>query len=248
MEAKAQNWLMAGDVEYRFRAWVIAAIFFGAFDLYWVDHVSATAALAGLASRTGGNVHAIETVIFAVGAAATLVAAGLRTWAAAYMRSDVVHDPRVHDSRLVADGPYRYVRNPLYLGTILMAFGIALVASRSGFLLLMLAITFFQYRLTLREERALAATQGEDYRRYLEAVPRLIPSLRPRAGASDMRPRWGQAIGGELFMWCFALTYVLFAATGSGRLLMWGCIAATAVVLLMRRATSGVEAKGQIAH
>ncbi len=161
------------------------------------------------------------------------------------MRSDVVHDPRVHDSRLVADGPYRYVRNPLYLGTILMAFGIAFAASRSGFVVLMLAITFFQYRLTLREERALEATQGEDYRRYLEAVPRLIPSLRPRVAAGEMRPRWGQAIGGELFMWCFALAYVLFAATGSLRLLMWGCIAATAVVLLMRRASSGRERRNK---
>ncbi len=99
------------------------------------------------------------------------------------MRSDVVHDPRVHDSRLVADGPYRYVRNPLYLGTILMAFGIAFAASRSGFVVLLVAITLFQYRLTLREERALKATQGEGYRLYLAAVPRLLPSLRPRVAA-----------------------------------------------------------------
>jgi protein-S-isoprenylcysteine O-methyltransferase Ste14 len=248
MEDKTQNWLIAGDVEYRFRAWLIAAIFFGAFDLSWVDHVSAAAALARLVTRGSGNVHTAEMLIFAVGAAATLGAAALRTWAAAYMRSDVVHDPRVHDSRLVADGPYRYVRNPLYLGTILMAFGIAFAASRSGFVVLMLAITFFQYRLTLREERALAATQGEEYRRYLATVPRLIPSLQPRVAAGEMRPRWGQAIGGELFMWCFALAYVLFAATGSGRLLMWGCIAATAVVLLMRRASSGREREKQIAR
>ena len=94
-----------GDAEYRFRAWVIAAIFFAAFEMYWWDHVSAAAALAGLMTRGGGNVHTVETLIFAVGAAATLAAAALRTWAAAYMRSNVVHDPRVHDSRLVADGP-----------------------------------------------------------------------------------------------------------------------------------------------
>jgi protein-S-isoprenylcysteine O-methyltransferase Ste14 len=227
---------------------VIAAIFFAAFELSWWDHVSAAAALAGLLARGGGNVHTVETLLFAVGAAATLGAAALRTWAAAYMRSDVVHDPRVHDSRLVADGPYRYVRNPLYVGTILMAFGIAFAASRSGFVMLVAAITFFQYRLTLREERALKATQGEDYRRYLATVPRLIPSLRPRVAAGEMRPQWGQAIRGELFMWGFALTYVLYAMTGSGRLLMWGCIAATAVVLLMRRPSSGGDAKKQVAQ
>ncbi len=235
MRGGEQSWLMASDVEYRFRVWVIAAIFFAAFEISWWDHVSAAAALAALMTRGGGNAHTVETLIFAVGAAATLAAAALRTWAAAYMHSDVVHDPRVHDSRLVADGPYRYVRNPLYVGTILMAFGIAFAASRSGFVVLVAAITFFQYRLTRREERALKATQGESYRRYLAAVPRLLPSLRPRVAAGAMRPQWGQAIRGELFMWGFALAYVLFAATRSARLLMWGCIMATTLVLLMRR-------------
>jgi protein-S-isoprenylcysteine O-methyltransferase Ste14 len=243
MGNRGQSWLAAGDVEYRMRAWIIAAIFFAAFQLYWWDHVSAAAALAGLLTRTGGNVQRTQTLIFAVGATATLAAAALRTWAAAYMRSSVVHDPRVHDSRLVADGPYRHVRNPLYVGTILMAFGVGFAASRSGFVVLVLAITFFQYRLTLREERALTATQGESYRRYLGAVPRMLPSLRPRVAASGMRSRWVQAILGELFMWGFALTFVLFAATGSMRLLMWGCIVATAMVLLLRHWSARGTAK-----
>ena len=229
------NWLAAGDVEYRIRPWIIAAIFFAAFQLYQWDHVSAAAALAGCLTPAGGNVHATERLIFWIGAAAALAAAALRTWAAAYMRSSVVHDPRVHDDRLVADGPYRHLRNPLYLGVILMAFGIALAASRSGFVVLVLAVTVFQYRLTLREERALMATQGESYRRYLAAVPRMIPSLRPCVPSSGMLPRWGQAFLGEIFMWGFALAFVLFVATGSNRILMWGCIGATVLVLLMGR-------------
>jgi protein-S-isoprenylcysteine O-methyltransferase Ste14 len=234
MESNRRSWLVAGDVEYRGRVWIIAAIFFGAFQLFRWDHVSAAAALARWVSRGGGNSHAIETAILASGVLATVIAAALRTWAAAYMRSSVVHDPRVHDSRLVADGPYRYVRNPLYLGTILMASGLAFTASRIGFAVLVLAMVFFQYRLTLREERALTATQGQSYRGYLAAVPRVFPSLRPRVPASGTRPRWGQAFRGELFMWGFALTYALFVATGNMRLLMWGCIVAVAMVLLMR--------------
>jgi protein-S-isoprenylcysteine O-methyltransferase Ste14 len=230
-----QSWWIAGDAEYRFRAWVIAAIFFGAFEFYWWDHVSAAAALAALLTHGGGNTHAVEVLIFSFGAAATVAAAALRTWAAAFMRSQVVHDPRVRDTRLVADGPYRYVRNPLYLGAILMAIGIATAASRSGFVVLVLAIVLFQYRLILREERALKITQGESYRRYLERVPRLLPSLRPCVPSGGMEPQWGQAVGGELFMWAFALSFVLFVATESTRVLMWGCIVATAMVLLMRR-------------
>lgn len=247
MESNERNWLAAGDLEYRLRPWIIAAIFFAAFELYQWDHVRAAAALAGWLTPSGGNVHATETLIFGAGAALALAAAALRTWAAAYMSSSVVHDPRVHDSRLVADGPYRYLRNPLYLGVILIACGIALAASRSGFVLLVVAITFFQYRLTLREEQALKATQGESYRRYLAAVPRMIPSLRPRVPAGGMRPRWGQAFYGELFMWGFALAFVLFVATGNNRIFMWGCIGATALVLLMGRLNTRSTAK-QIAQ
>jgi protein-S-isoprenylcysteine O-methyltransferase Ste14 len=243
MGSSERNWLAAGDVEYRIRPWIIAGIFFAAFQLYRWDHVSAAAALAALLTRVGGNAHTMETAIFSIGAAATLGAAALRTWAAAYMRSSVVHDARVRDSRLVADGPYRHLRNPLYLGIILLAFGVGFAASRSGFVVLVLAITFFQYRLTLREEGALLATQGESYRRYVAAVPRMIPSLRPRVPAGGMRPRWGQAFYGEFFMWGFALTFVLFVATGNNRILMWGCIGSVALVLLMGRLNTRATAK-----
>ena len=70
------NWLAAGDVEYRIRPWIIAAIFFAAFQLYQWDHVSAAAALAGCLTPAGGNVHATERLIFWIGAAAALAAAG----------------------------------------------------------------------------------------------------------------------------------------------------------------------------
>jgi protein-S-isoprenylcysteine O-methyltransferase Ste14 len=200
--------------------------------LYAWDHVSAASALADLLTRAGGNAHAMQTLIYSAGAAAVVAAAALRTWAAAYMSSSVVHDERVRDHRLVADGPYRYLRNPLYLGMILVAVGIGLAASRSGFVLMAVAISFFQYRLTRREESALLATQGESYRRYLAAVPRMLPSLWPRVAASGAMPEWWQAFRGELFMWAYAATCVVFAATGNTRLLMYGCIVATAMVPL----------------
>ncbi|HEY1984443.1 MAG TPA: hypothetical protein VGG85_03495 [Terracidiphilus sp.] len=38
-----------------------------------------------------------------------------------------------------------------------------------------------------------------------------------------------------MFMWGFGFTFALYAATGSTRLLMYGCIVATAMVLLLRR-------------
>jgi hypothetical protein len=97
--------------------------------------------------------------------------------------------------------------------------------------------------LTRREEQALETTQGESYRRYLAAVPRLIPSLRPRVPAGGIRPRWGQAFFGELFIWGFALMFVLFVSTGNIHIFMWGCIGATALVLLMGRWNTRATAK-----
>jgi hypothetical protein len=67
--------------------------------------------------------------------------------------------------------------------------------------------------LIRREESALLATQGEAYRRFMAAVPRFVPSLRPRLPSSGMRPRWGQAWRGEAPMWLFALSVAGFAAT-----------------------------------
>jgi protein-S-isoprenylcysteine O-methyltransferase Ste14 len=235
MRAKGPSWLMASEAEFRIRFWIIAVIFFGGFQLYAWDHVSAASALADLLTRAGGNPQAMQTVIYSMAAAAVVAAAALRTWAAAYMNSSVVHDEQVRDHRLIGDGPYRHLRNPLYLGIMLVAAGIGLAASRSGFVLIAVAITFFQYRLTRREEAALEATQGASYRNYLAAVPRMLPSLRPRIPASGARAQWGQAIRGELGMWGYAATCVAFAATRNTRVLMYGCIVATAMIPLVAR-------------
>ena len=129
------------------------------------------------------------------------------------MRTEVVHDTAQHSEALVADGPFRYTRNPLYLGNLPMAAGIGVLASVSGFIFLLLANWIFVYRLIFREEEALRQTQGESYRAYCEAVPRFWPALKPRVPSGNLRPQWGQAFAGESFVWSFGLAEVLIAAT-----------------------------------
>jgi protein-S-isoprenylcysteine O-methyltransferase Ste14 len=147
---------------------------------------------------------------------ATLVnvlAASIRTWAGSYLHSTVIHDAALHSDQLVADGPYRHLRNPLYLGTIIISIGFGLVASRAGFVVLVVGNILFNYRLILREETNLLQSQGENYRRYLGAVPRLIPSLTPRVSAGGGAPDWRDGFTGELFFWSFAAAMAVFAAT-----------------------------------
>jgi hypothetical protein len=124
-----------------------------------------------------------------------------------------VHDPGLRLEGVVADGPYRHVRNPLYLGTVLLGVGFGFLASRAGFFVLALGLTLFTYRLIRREESALLATQGEAYRRFVATVPRFVPSLRPRLPSSGAKPRWGQAFLGEASLWLLALSVAGFAAT-----------------------------------
>jgi protein-S-isoprenylcysteine O-methyltransferase Ste14 len=210
--------MRATDFEFRYRFWLITAVFFIAFWCYRFDHVTAgvevAALLAGhpLQLEAAADRHRLQFVL-AFASALALLAGLVRTWGAAYLRSEVVHDPNLRLEVVVADGPYRHVRNPLYLGDVLLGVAFGLVASRTGFLVLVLGLTLFTYRLVRREEAALFEEQGEAYRRLVAAVPRFVPSLRPRLPSGGMKPRWGQAWLGEGPMWLLALSTVAFAAT-----------------------------------
>jgi protein-S-isoprenylcysteine O-methyltransferase Ste14 len=85
--------------------------------------------------------------------------------------------------RMVAVGPYRYVRNPMITGVVTMLAGEAAV--RGSRVLAMWAATFivFNYIFFIAfEEPDLARRFGEDYRRYKAAVPRWIPRRTPWNG------------------------------------------------------------------
>jgi protein-S-isoprenylcysteine O-methyltransferase Ste14 len=166
-------------------------------------------------TTTAGSAQALTfaRIVIAAGAALVFLAAALRTWAAAYLRSDVVHDTVQHSEALIAAGPFRHTRNPLYLGNLLMAAGIGVLASRLGFIFLVLANWVFVYRLIFREEEALRQNQGETFLAYCQAVPRFWPSLKPRVPSANRSPRWGQAFAGETFVWIFALAELSIAIT-----------------------------------
>lgn len=208
--------MKATELEFRHRFWFLAAIYAVGFCLYFFDHVNTGQALAerilGHGLQTAADRHLLQT-IFALGAAAALLAALIRTWAAAYLQSEVVHDHNLHAERLVADGPYRYVRNPLYLGGVLLALGFGVLASRVGFLVIVIGNTILYYRLIMREEAALLETQGESYRRFLAAVPRLVPSFTPRLPSGNRQAHWGQGFLGEIFLFFFAASIAAFALT-----------------------------------
>jgi len=97
--------------------------------------------------------------------------ATLRFWASGYLRKD---------KRPAVGGPYSFVRNPLYLGTYLMALGTAL-AIQSWLLLATITILFaaIYHYIILDEETKLDAIFGAPYELYKKAVPRFFPRFCP---------------------------------------------------------------------
>ncbi|MGH8100512.1 MAG: methyltransferase family protein [Chthoniobacterales bacterium] len=209
--------MQATKFEFEKRFWIIATIYFVGFALSGVDPTPFTAALrhwiAPGIGRGGAEAKLFSQIIISVGTLLVFLTAALRTWATAYLRTNIVHDTAQHSDALVADGPFRYVRNPLYFANLPMAAGIGVLASRSGWIFLVLANWIFVYRLIFREEEALLKTQGESYRGYVKAVPRFWPSFWPRVPSSGWEPKWGQAFAGESFVWLFGLAELVIAVT-----------------------------------
>ncbi|HEY9137266.1 MAG TPA: isoprenylcysteine carboxylmethyltransferase family protein, partial [Terriglobus sp.] len=135
----------------------------------------------------------------------------LRTWGAAYLGASTVKQGGLVSQRVVADGPYRFVRNPLYLGTILHTVALAFLMRPEAALLCVVLITLLQLRLIGREEPFLIEQQGEAYRAYLEEVPRIVPSLHPVTAPHASRPNWTQGVLSEIYMLGVAIS---FAALG----------------------------------
>ena len=81
-------------------------------------------------------------------------------------------------TRLVVNGLYRYVRNPMYVGVVLILAGEAWVFWSGG--LLLYAVGFFLVAnlfIDFHEEPALRRTFGESYADYVRTVPRWVPTI-----------------------------------------------------------------------
>jgi len=146
----------ATDFEFRNRWWLFGVIFGAGFFLLAFDHVPIGARIADrLAAAVPMPERTALHIVFGLSALIMLAAALVRAWGSAYLGREVVHDHGVHSKVLKADGPYRHVRNPLYLGNVLMSWAMGLFAPGIGWPLIVIGIPLFCYRLIGREEAAL---------------------------------------------------------------------------------------------
>ena len=171
--------------------------------------------LGALLSQYGGlSIAEAFRLLLVLAIVCAFAAALLRTWGSAYLGAKIVESGTLHMARqapagIIEAGPYRYVRNPLYLGTILHTLALALVMPGSGAIFILVVIPFLQLRLILIEESFLREQLGTSYESYLARVPRLLPALRPRISPRLLTAHWPQAALGEIYMWGVAISFAM---------------------------------------
>jgi protein-S-isoprenylcysteine O-methyltransferase Ste14 len=137
-------------------------------------------------------------VVIVVAALFAAVGAALRVWGTAYLGTGTVNSLNMKAGAVVADGPYRYVRNPLYLGLWCMVAAMAFIMPVTGALFAMVLISVFLMRLILAEEAFLGVQMGERYRLYVRAAPRIVPRFHANLPKGGNQPHWLRAAAAEL--------------------------------------------------
>ena len=115
----------------------------------------------------------------------------IRLWGVSWAGSETRTTGEVGGSFLIVSGPFAHVRNPLYLGNILIYTGLG-VMSFAVFPYLQIAgllFFYFQYRLIIKEEeKYLQSTFGAAFEDYKKNVPRFIPKIFPYTAKSIEQP------------------------------------------------------------
>jgi protein-S-isoprenylcysteine O-methyltransferase Ste14 len=122
------------------------------------------------------------------------------------------------NEELTTSGPYAYTRNPLYLGSLIMALGFAVAARSLWVVLLMILMFLVIYLPVIRAEEAFLRQTFPAFHEYAQNVPRLLPrttAFRESAGVFS-RPLYWQHREYNAILGTAALMAALVAK------LMWG--------------------------
>ncbi|GMU85187.1 MAG: hypothetical protein AMXMBFR48_04290 [Ignavibacteriales bacterium] len=121
-----------------------------------------------------------ESNVYSMAAGALIVIGGelIRLWGVTWAGSETRTTGTVGGTFLIISGPFGFVRNPLYVGNILLYLGFGVFSNALFPYLQLGALVFFavQYHLIVKgEEGYLRKTFGEDYEDYCKNVPRFFP-------------------------------------------------------------------------
>jgi protein-S-isoprenylcysteine O-methyltransferase Ste14 len=167
-----------------------------------------------------------SAILIAAGVAVTVAGELIRLWGVRHIGAI----SRTRSDRLgplVATGPFALIRNPLYVGNILIWVGFALSARLVWLAPLVVLLLGAEYHAIVRwEESLLVSRLGESYRDYAARVPRWLPTFN-RGARRDRREKIFSANSAVSAVEGFSWRETLFSERGTfvamavGYLLLW---------------------------
>ncbi len=142
---------------------------------YWVFRIRNFLACPPLIFALVFDIYEIEAheIIFPLGVSILLLGVALRIWAQQH-----VHHRLIGHKQLTITGPYQFVRNPLYIGNIILCVGAVITSEMLWLIPVTILWCVGTYSIVIRyEEEHLLKKYGDAYRRYLLEVPRWIPKI-----------------------------------------------------------------------
>jgi protein-S-isoprenylcysteine O-methyltransferase Ste14 len=230
--------------EFRYRIWIGFTIYALGFWAPWLRYGSGATSvsttwleLAGeLASTHALNLQSATVLVTSLAILLAAVGTAFRVWGTAYLGAGIVTSGTMHAQGVMAAGPYRYLRNPLYFGSLIFSLAVAILMPPTGAIFFIVAMFVEILRLILREEAYLAAEQGEPYLAYKARVPRLFPSLVARVPESPVKPQWLQAMLSETYQVAMTACFAVLAWRYNAFLLTQAVIVCFGLSLIVRAA------------
>ena len=109
--------------------------------------------------------------LFITGTLLSVAGIVIRFWAGGYVKKD---------KELATTGPYAFVRNPLYVGNVLIALGFCILSGQAWSFAALAVLYLWLYIPSIRkEERTLSKLFGDDFVRYKKHVRAMWPRLSP---------------------------------------------------------------------
>ena len=115
----------------------------------------------------------------------------IRLWGVSWAGSETRTTGSVGGSFLIVSGPFAHVRNPLYVGNMMLYLGIGIMSFALFPYLQVAALIFFAiqyYFIVIEEEKYLKETFGEAYDDYATKVPRFFMKVIPYKPGSVEQP------------------------------------------------------------
>jgi protein-S-isoprenylcysteine O-methyltransferase Ste14 len=122
----------------------------------------------------------------------------IRFWGVSWAGSETRTTGGVGGTYLIISGPFAFVRNPLYVGNILLYTGIGIMSWALFPYLQIVAVIFFalQYHfIVLEEEKYLKEKFGDDYKEYCMKVPRFCFRFTPYKNSNVEQPPYNPKAG-----------------------------------------------------